>query len=87
MNWIFEGGDAVDISSYVTRTDHNITLAIPDVTRNMAGEFKCLADNGFHADPVSKTVTVNVEYPPSIQISEAFIVSDISEEQVVVLRL
>ena len=77
----------MDISSYVTRNDHNITVTIPDVTRSMAGELKCLADNGYHADPVSVTVTVNVEYPPSIQISEAFIVSDISEEQVVVLRL
>ena len=29
-----------------------------------------------------KSVHVNVEYPPSIEISEAFIVSDMAEQQV-----
>ena len=45
-------------------------------------QYSCTADNGFHATPVTKTVDVKVAYPPSIQIEEAFIVSDMAEEQV-----
>ena len=74
------------------------------MTRAMAGELTCAADNGFtdtrEAPVVTKTVKVccreaslninitstviqvNVEYPPSIEISEAFIVTDLAEEQV-----
>ena len=74
------------------------------MTRAMAGELTCVADNGYtdtrEAPVVTKTVKVccreaslninitstviqvNVEYPPSIEISEAFIVTDLAEEQV-----
>ena len=83
----------------VTRAGDTLRLTVAEVTREMAGQLSCSADNGFQDTPVKKTVKVgirgilktcnlinviqvNVEYPPSIEISEAFIVTDLAEEQV-----
>jgi len=88
LRWVFSGpedSDAadIDINSHVTRSNdgHTLTLDIGDIERSQAGQYSCTADNGFHATPVTKMVDVKVAYPPSIQIEEAFIVSDMAEEQ------
>jgi len=65
----------------VMRAGDTLRLTVAEVTREMAGQLSCSADNGFQDTPVKKTVKVNVEYPPSIEISEAFIVTDLAEEQ------
>ena len=78
LNWI---SDSLDIESFVTKTEEKATVEIAKAERDMSGEYKCVADNGFN-DGVTKTVNVVVEFPPTIEISEAFIVSDMSEQQV-----
>ena len=42
----------------VTRTEDTLRLALAQVTRAMAGEITCSADNGFQDTPVTKTVKV-----------------------------
>ena len=42
----------------VTRTGDMLRLALTQVTRGMAGELTCSADNGFQDTPVTKSVKV-----------------------------
>ena len=42
----------------VTRTGDTLRLALTQVTRGMAGEMTCSADNGFQDTPVTKSVKV-----------------------------
>ena len=75
LNWIYSSA----IASSVTKIEEKASLDIPNIRREMSGEYKCVADNGLTA---TKTVNVQIEYPPSIEISESFIVSDMAEQQV-----
>jgi len=88
LKWIFENdkgeadADQPDLSNEATKTEDNVSLSVDQVSREQAGTYSCVAqmsDLGF-ADE-KKSVHVNVEYPPSIEISEAFIVSDMAEQQ------
>jgi len=74
LNWIYSSA----IASSVTKIEEKASLDIPNIRREMSGEYKCVADNGLTA---TKTVNVQIEYPPSIEISESFIVSDMAEQQ------
>ena len=58
-----------------------------EVSREMAGQYSCRADNGFSSEPTSREVTVQVEYPPEVQISESFILTDLEEEQEILCRV
>jgi len=57
------------------------TLRIESVTREQAGTYICQADNGFGPEPVKKEVVLQVEYAPNIEVEEAFIVTNMDEEQ------
>jgi len=57
------------------------TLKIESVSRQQAGTYICQADNGFGPEPVKKEVVLQVEYAPNIEVEEAFIVTDLDEEQ------
>eukprot|EP00090_Calanus_glacialis_P042234 TRINITY_DN7496_c0_g1_i1.p1 TRINITY_DN7496_c0_g1~~TRINITY_DN7496_c0_g1_i1.p1 ORF type:complete len:508 (+),score=142.78 TRINITY_DN7496_c0_g1_i1:62-1585(+) len=57
------------------------TLTFSQVTRQHAGYYLCMADNGFGPSPVQKEVRLQVHYAPEIEVEEAFIVTDMGEEQ------
>jgi len=82
LKWVYEDDEGeVDVESTTADSD-NVSLSLNKVTRDQAGTYTCMApmsDLGF-ADE-KKSVYVNVEYPPTIEISEAFIVSDMAEQQ------
>ena len=83
LEWILYSMDIKTFveDSFVTKSEEKATVEIANAKRDMSGEYQCVADNGFN-DGVTKTVNVVVEYPPTIEISESFIVSDMSEQQV-----
>lgn len=56
-------------------------LSIEAVTRSMAGQYTCQADNGWAAEPVTKQVVLLVDYVPTIEMSESVIVTDLGEQQ------
>jgi hypothetical protein len=60
------------------------TLSFPVISRKDAGSYLCLADNGFGPSPVQKEVRVQVDYAPEIKVEEAYIVTDMGEEQEIV---
>jgi len=82
LKWVYQDDEGeVDVESTTGDSD-NVSLSLNQVTRDQAGTYTCVApmsDLGFVDE--KKSVYVNVEYPPSIEISEAFIVSDMAEQQ------
>ena len=79
--------DKVDLSPFVTVSEERLVVEVAEVSRDMAGQYSCTADNGFSSEPTSREVTVYVEYPPEIQISESFILTDLAEEQEILCRV
>jgi len=73
--------DQLDLSPYLTVQEERLALQVEEVTREMAGKYTCTADNGFDSTPTSREMTVYVEYPPEVEISESFILTDLAEEQ------
>ena len=61
--------------------EERLVLEVPEVSREMAGQYSCTADNGWGSEPTSRQVSLQVEYPPEVQISESFILTDLAEEQ------
>jgi len=57
------------------------TLKIENMKREQTGTYICQADNGFRPEPVKKEVVLQVEYAPNIEVEEAFIVTNMDEEQ------
>ena len=43
-------------------------LSLTSLTRSQAGCYQCLADNGWGQEPVTRDITVIVQYPPAIQM-------------------
>jgi len=60
------------------------TLTFSKVTKHDAGNYLCLADNGFGTSPVKKEVRLDVHYAPEIEVEESYIVTDMGEEQEIV---
>ena len=79
--------DKVDLSSHLSLAEESLELEVAEVSREMAGQYSCTADNGFSSEPSSKEITVNVEYPPDLTISESFILTDLAEEQEILCRV
>ena len=71
----------MDLSPHLTVQEDRLDLEVKEATRQMTGQYSCSADNGFGSSPSSREVTVTVEYPPELQISEAFILTDLAEKQ------
>ena len=70
--------DQLDLSPYLTVQEERLALKVEEVTREMAGKYTCTADNGFDSTPTSREMTVYVEYPPEVEISESFILTDLA---------
>jgi len=60
------------------------TLSFSGIMKKDAGTYVCMADNGFGPIPVQKEVRITVNYAPDIQVEEAYIVTDMEEEQEIV---
>jgi len=50
-------------------------LDLTNVTRHHSGQYICIADNGFGLKPVSREVTVSVQYAPEIGIEQVYLSS------------
>jgi len=60
------------------------SLSFSSITRKDAGTYICMADNGFGPIPVQKEVRILVNYAPEVHVEEAYIVTDMDEEQEIV---
>jgi len=61
LHWRLPGG----------RTKEGSELIIPMVTRELAGSYRCEADNGFSALPVAQSLLLVVTYPPTVSVSHS----------------
>ena len=55
-------------------------LRLTSLARSQAGCYQCLADNGFSQEPVTRDLTVIVQYPPSLSLER-------SEDSVEMMRI
>jgi len=83
LKWVKEDREKNTITDLV----HDSTLTITDVTRNDAGTYLCMADNGFGPLPVQKGVRMEVHYAPEIEVEESVIHTSLGSEEELVCQV
>jgi len=61
LHWRLPGGRTKEVSE----------LVIPMVTRELGGSYRCEADNGFSALPVTQSLLLVVTYPPTVSVTHS----------------
>jgi len=87
LTWKRRSDADEEIYTRVHVTETQATLALGQVTRASAGEYTCLADNGYNNKTVEKTVQLKVEYPPTVRIMEKTVHTGLGDEEELVCHV
>jgi len=87
LSWRRRSDPNEDVYTRVHVTETQATLSLGQITRESAGHYTCLADNGYNDKIVEKTVQIKVEYPPTVRVTEKSLHTGLGDEEELVCHV